>query len=169
MSAADYVRQEGRYLVRRRNDQSGGLSLSATAAWATMLGFPAMNEPAVEYRLGKAVGFLKAVMTSQLAAKSPGASVRWPGRILRGCDSTCTSRRTDWRVHAVYDPGRSGICHGGMIPQSLDSPASGDRSGHRRPHPEPPAGVRTSELRSHCMTQPGSGSLRPHRWSVQRG
>ena len=93
----------------------GGLSLSATAAWAMMLGFPSMSDPGVKYRLDKAVGFLEAVMTRQLAAKSPGASVRWPGRILRASDGSCISKRgskgTDWRVHAVYDLGRGGFSH----------------------------------------------------------
>ena len=93
----------------------GGLSLSATAAWATMLGLPSMSDPGVKYRLDKAVGFLNAVITSQLEAKSAGASVRWPGRILRACDGTCISKRgskgTDWRVHAVYDLGRGGFSH----------------------------------------------------------
>jgi hypothetical protein len=50
----------------------GGLSLSATAAWATMLGLPSMSDPGMKYRLDKAVGFLNAVMTSQLEAKSAG-------------------------------------------------------------------------------------------------
>ena len=44
----------------------GGLSLSETAAWATMLGLPAMSDPGVKYRLDKAVGFLNAVMVGQL-------------------------------------------------------------------------------------------------------
>lgn len=93
----------------------GGLSLSETAAWATMLGFAQMSDPGVKYRLDKAVGFLKAVMNGQLAAKSAGASVRWAGRTLRACDGTCISKRgstgTDWRVHAVYDLGRGGFSH----------------------------------------------------------
>lgn len=93
----------------------GGMSLSATAAWATMLGFPAMSDPGVKYRLDKAVDFLEAVMRHQLAAQSPGAGVRWPGRILRACDGSCVSKRgstgTDWRVHAVYDLGRGGFSH----------------------------------------------------------
>jgi len=93
----------------------GGLSLSATAAWATMLGFPSMSDPGIKCRLDRAVGFLNAVMTSQLAAKSAGASVRWAGRILRASDGTCISKRgskgTDWRVHAVYDLGRGGFSH----------------------------------------------------------
>jgi hypothetical protein len=93
----------------------GGLSLSATAAWATMLGFPSLSDPGIKYRLDKAVGFLEAVMTCQLAAKAPGASVRWPGRVLRASDGTCISKRgskgTDWRVHAVYDLGRGGFSH----------------------------------------------------------
>lgn len=93
----------------------GGLSLSATAAWATMLGLPEMSDPGIKYRLDKSVGFLEAVMSHQLAAQSAGASVRWPGRVLRVSDSTCISKRgstgTDWRVHAVYDLGRGGFAH----------------------------------------------------------
>jgi hypothetical protein len=93
----------------------GGLSLSETAAWATMLGYPAMSDPGIKYRLDRAPGFLNAVITSQLAAKSPGASVRWSGRILRACDGSCIRERgstsTDWRVHAVYDLGRGGFSH----------------------------------------------------------
>jgi len=93
----------------------GGLSLSETAAWATMLGFPSMSDPGVKYRLDKAVGFLDAVMASQLEAKAPGASVRWAGRILHASDGTCISKRgskgTDWRVHAVYDLGRGGFSY----------------------------------------------------------
>jgi hypothetical protein len=93
----------------------GGLSLSETAAWATMLGFAQMSDPGVKYRLDKAVGFLGAVLSGQLEAKSAGASVRWAGRILRAADGTCISKRgskgTDWRVHAVYDLGRGGFSH----------------------------------------------------------
>jgi len=93
----------------------GGLSLSETAAWATMAGLPAMSDPGIKYRLDKAVGFLSAVMSRQLAAQSAGASVRWPGRVLRVSDGTCISKRgskgTDWRVHAVYDLGRGGFAH----------------------------------------------------------
>ena len=71
----------------------GGLSLSATAAWATMLGFPSLSDPGIKYRLDKAVGFLEAVMTCQLAATAPGASVRWAGRVLRASDGTCIGKR----------------------------------------------------------------------------
>ena len=40
-----------------------------------------------------------------------GASVRWPGRILRASDSTCISKRAedDWRVHALYDLGAAAL------------------------------------------------------------
>jgi hypothetical protein len=93
----------------------GGLSLSETAAWATMAGLPAMSDPGIKYRLDKAVGFLDAVMRHLLAAQSTGASVHWPGRVLRVSDGTCISKRgstgTDWRVHAVYDLGRGGFAH----------------------------------------------------------
>jgi len=93
----------------------GGMSLSQTAAWAMALGFAEMSDPGVKYRLDKAAEFLEAVMIRQLAAKSPGASVRWAGRILRACDGTCIrergSKSTNWRVHAVYDLGRGGFSH----------------------------------------------------------
>jgi hypothetical protein len=124
----DKVARETKAIERKRKVESGpnllrlalargpgGLSLSETAAWATMLGFAEMSDPGVKYRLDKAVGFLKAVMNGQLAAKSAGASVRWTGRTLRACDGTCISKRgstgTDWRVHAVYDLGRGGFSH----------------------------------------------------------
>jgi hypothetical protein len=93
----------------------GGLSLSQTAAWASLLGFAQMSDPAVKYRLDKAVDFLAAVLSHQLAATSAGAAVRWAGRILRASDGTCIrergSKTTDWRVHAVYDLGRGGFSH----------------------------------------------------------
>ncbi|HVB66574.1 MAG TPA: hypothetical protein VNE67_01800 [Acetobacteraceae bacterium] len=47
----------------------------------------------MKYRLDKAVGFLNAVMTHQLAAKSAGASVHWPGRVLYASDGGCISKR----------------------------------------------------------------------------
>ena len=93
----------------------GGLSLSETAAWATMLGFAEMSDPAVKYRLDKAVEFLDAVMVCQLADQAPGAAVRWTGRSLRACDGSCFcepgSKTASWRLHAVYDFGRGGFSH----------------------------------------------------------
>jgi hypothetical protein len=93
----------------------GGLSLSQTAAWATMLGLAEMSDPAVKSRLDKAVEFLDAVMASQLAEKAPGAAVRWAGRTLRLCDGSCFcepgAKTTSWRLHAVYDLGRGGFSH----------------------------------------------------------
>jgi hypothetical protein len=93
----------------------GGLSLSQTAAWATMLGFAEMSDPGVKYRLDKAVEFLDAVMASQLMDKAPGAAVRWDGRTLRLCDGSCFrepgAKTTSWRLHAVYDLGRGGFSH----------------------------------------------------------
>jgi hypothetical protein len=91
----------------------GGLSLSQTAAWATMLGFAVMSDPGVKYRLDKAVEFLDAVMARQLADKAPGAAVRWAGRTLRLSDGSCFrepgAKTTSWRLHAVYDLGRGGF------------------------------------------------------------
>jgi hypothetical protein len=50
-----------------------------------------------------------------LAAKAPGAELRWPGRTLRLADGTCVSKPastgTDWRVHGVFDLGRGGFSH----------------------------------------------------------
>jgi hypothetical protein len=93
----------------------GGLSLSQTAAWASMLGFAEMSDPAVKKRLDKAVEFLDAVMACLLADKVPGAAVRWAGRIMRNADGSCFrergSKTTSWRLHAVYDLGRGGFSH----------------------------------------------------------
>jgi Transposase DDE domain len=91
----------------------GGLSLSQTAAWATMLGLAGISDPGVKYRLDKAVGFLDGVIARQLAARSPGAAVRWSGRTLRLSDGSCFrepgAKTTSWRLHAVYDLGRGGF------------------------------------------------------------
>lgn len=93
----------------------GGLSLSQTASWASLLGFAQMSDPGVKYRLDKSVEFLEAILTHQLAATSPGAAVRWAGRTLRATDGTCIRERgsttTDWRVHAIYDLGCGGFSH----------------------------------------------------------
>ncbi len=100
----------------------GGLSLSETAAWAAMLGLAEMSDPAVKYRLDKAVGFLDAVMACQLQSKVPGAAVRWAGRILRASDGSCFQERgsktTSWRLHAVYDLGRGSFSHLELTDQS---------------------------------------------------
>jgi hypothetical protein len=93
----------------------GGPSLSETAAWATMLGLAEMSDPGVKYRLDKAVEFLDAVMTRQLADKAPGATVRWGGRTLRLSDGgrfrEPGAKTTSWRLHAVHDLGRGGFSH----------------------------------------------------------
>jgi hypothetical protein len=93
----------------------GGLSPRQTAAWASMLGVADLSNPGVKYRLDQATGFLAAVVEQLLAAKGPGADLRWPGRILRAADGTCISKPgstgTDWRVHGVFDLGRGGFAH----------------------------------------------------------
>jgi hypothetical protein len=93
----------------------GGLSLSETAAWATMLGLARMSDPGVKYRLDKAVEFLDAVMARQLAEKAHGAAVRWAGRTLRLSDGSCFrqpgAKTTSWRLHGVFDLGRGGFSH----------------------------------------------------------
>jgi len=93
----------------------GGLSLSETAAWASMIGLAEMSDPAIKFRLDKAAEFLEEVVSAQLAVLSAGASVRWPGRVLRAADGSSISQRassgTDWRVHGVFDLGRGGFSH----------------------------------------------------------
>lgn len=93
----------------------GGLSLSQTAAWATMIGLAEMSDPGVKYRLDKAVAFLDAVLARLLEDKTPGVAVRWPGRTLRLSDGSCLrepgAKATSWRLHGVYDLGRGGFSH----------------------------------------------------------
>jgi hypothetical protein len=93
----------------------GGLSLRQTAAWASMLGIAELSNPGVKYRLNQATDFLAVLVERLLAAKAPGADLRWPGRTLRLADGTCVSRPgstgTDWRVHGVFDLGRGGFSH----------------------------------------------------------
>ena len=93
----------------------GGLSLKETAAWSALLGLADISAPGVKKLLDRSVGFLDAVMASQLAAQSPSAAPRWAGRCLRCGDGTSISKPgskgTDWRVHAVYDLGRGGFSH----------------------------------------------------------
>lgn len=107
---------DGRSLLRLALARGpGGLSLSQTAAWAEMIGLAGLSDPAVKYRLDKAVPFLQAVMEQQLAAQAGSAALRWPGRILRAGDGTNIKQRaskgTDWRVHGVFDLGRGGFSH----------------------------------------------------------
>jgi len=93
----------------------GGLSLSQTAAWASVLGLTEMSDPAIKYRLDKAVGFLNALIERQLAGNTARRPIRWPGRILRVADGSSISKPgskgTDWRIHCVYDLGRGGFSH----------------------------------------------------------
>jgi hypothetical protein len=93
----------------------GGLSLRQTAAWASMQGIAELSNPGVKYRLDQAAEFLALLVERLLAAKVPGADLRWPGRTLRLADGTCVSKPgstgTDWRVHGVFDLGRGGFSH----------------------------------------------------------
>lgn len=93
----------------------GGLSLRQTAAWASMQGIAELSNPGVKYRLDQATDFLAVLVERLLAAKAPGAELRWPGRSLRLADGSCVSKPgstgTDWRVHGVFDLGRGGFSH----------------------------------------------------------
>lgn len=96
----------------------GGLSLRQTAAWASMQGIAKLSNPGVKYRLDQATDFLGVLVERLLAAKVPGAELRWPGRTLSLADGTCVSKPggtdTDWRVHGVFDLGRGGFSHLGL-------------------------------------------------------
>lgn len=122
----DRLAREQKAIRRRRNVGSGvtllrlalargpgGLSLRGTAGWASLLGIAALSNPAVNYRLKQAVGFLTALVELLLAGKAKGASLRWPGRVLRLADGTSISqpgsKGTDWRIHGVLDLGRGGF------------------------------------------------------------
>jgi hypothetical protein len=80
-----------------------------------MQGIAQLSNPGVKYRLDQATEFLAVLVERLLAAKIPGAELRWPGRTLRLADSTCVSKPgstgTDWRVHGVFDLGRGGFSH----------------------------------------------------------
>ncbi len=80
-----------------------------------MQGIAELSNPGVKYRLDQATAFLAAVVEHLLAAKVPGADLRWPGRTLRLSDGTCVNKPgstgTDWRVHGVLDLGRGGFAH----------------------------------------------------------
>lgn len=93
----------------------GGFSLRQTAGWVSLLGTGELSNPGVHYRLKQAVAFLAALVGLLLAAKAPGARLRWPGRMLRLADGTCVSKPgskgTDWRVHGVFDLGSGGFSH----------------------------------------------------------
>ncbi len=93
----------------------GGLSLRQTAAWASLQGIAELSNPGVKYRLDRATDFLAVLVERLLAAKAPGAELRWPGRTLCLADGTCVSKPgstgTDWRVHGVFDLGRGGFSH----------------------------------------------------------
>jgi Transposase DDE domain len=112
----------------------GGLSLRQTAAWASMLGVAELSNPGVKYRLNQATEFLAAVVERLLAAKAPGAELRWPGRSLRLADGTCVSKPgstgTDWRIHGVFDLGRGGFSH-----LELTDQHGAEALGRGAPHP----------------------------------
>jgi hypothetical protein len=62
----------------------GGLSVSQTAAWASVLGLAEMSDPAIKYRLDKAAGFLNALLERQLAGNTTH-------RPAAGLDASCAS------------------------------------------------------------------------------
>src|SRR5579863_3416948 len=51
-----------------------------------------LSNPGVKYRLNQATEFLAALVERLLAAKVPGADLRWSGRSLRLADATCVSK-----------------------------------------------------------------------------
>src|SRR5258708_9318946 len=93
----------------------GGFSLRQTAGWVSLLGTVELSNPGIHYRLKQAVAFLAALVGLLLAAKAPGARLRWPGRTLPLADgrfvSKPGSKGTDWRIHGVFDLGSGGFSH----------------------------------------------------------
>jgi DDE family transposase len=93
----------------------GGFSLRQASGWVSLLEIAELSNPGVHYRLKQAVAFLAALVGLLLAAKVPGANLRWPGRGLRLADGTCVSKPgskgTGWRVHGVFEPGGGGFSH----------------------------------------------------------
>ena len=93
----------------------GGFSLRQTAGWVSLRGAAGLSNPGVQYRMKQAVAFLAALIGLLLAAKLPGARLRWPDRFIRLADGTCVSKPgskgTDWRVHGVFDLGSGGFSH----------------------------------------------------------
>lgn len=93
----------------------GGLSLRDAAGWAGMLGLAEITNPSLKYRLDASVGFLGAIVTHLLAARSSSQALHWPGRTIRVADATCISKPasqgTDWRVHGVFDLASGGFSH----------------------------------------------------------
>ena len=93
----------------------GGLSLSQTAAWASLIGLTELSAPGLKYRLDHAADFAQAVLAEQLAALAGSAPLRWAGRTLRASDGSCVNqpggKSVDWRVHGVFDLGRGGFSH----------------------------------------------------------
>ena len=93
----------------------GGFSLRQTAGWVSLASISELSNPGVHYRMKQAVAFLAALVGLLLAAKAPGAKLRWPGRTIRLSDGTCVSKPgskgTDWRVHGVFDLGSGGFSH----------------------------------------------------------
>ncbi len=62
----------------------GGFSLRQSSGWVCRCWRSrSFSSPGVHYRLKQAVAFLAALVAQLLAAKAPGARLRWPGRTLR--------------------------------------------------------------------------------------
>jgi hypothetical protein len=69
----------------------GGSSLRGTSGWASQREIADLTNPGVSYRMKLATGFLSALLERLLAAKAPGANLRWPGRTSRLADGISVS------------------------------------------------------------------------------
>ncbi len=98
----------------------GGFSLRQSSGWVSLLKITELSNPGVHYRLKQAVAFLAALVERLLAAKTPGASLRWPGRTLRLADGTCVSKPASKGTASVDDDF--------VIPTSNGGGWHGDRS-----------------------------------------
>src|SRR5271168_1916944 len=102
----------------------GGLSLRQTAAWASMQGIAELSNPGVKYRLDQATEFLAVLVERLLAAKAPGAELRWPGRIsCTNWHSTIRTVSRDIEADGLHN-GISASC-GAVKPGASGAPLRG--------------------------------------------
>jgi hypothetical protein len=66
----------------------GGMSLRDFAGGTGVLGLASLGNPAIKYRLDRAVDFLQTVTDHPLAAHSASRSLHWPWRTIRVADGT---------------------------------------------------------------------------------
>ena len=92
----------------------GGLSLSQTAAWAGMLGVARLSDPAIKFRLDKAVDFLDRIVARLLAGRTAGAAVHWPDACCASPTAAMSINRKRSSV-ALLSLGRSDVLRTSLV------------------------------------------------------